>query len=139
VESLEARADLRKLVIDRLLTFEQIMAEFLDDKSVIVGDADGLRIEAADKSRLSEGQLSSGEYHLLYLMVSALVAKRRGTVIAIDEPEMSMHIAWQRKLIANLIRCASNAVPQFIFATHSPDVVAEWREFMVRLGPTSDE
>ena len=44
-------------------------------------------------------------------MVEALITRRRGTVIAIDEPEMSMHIAWQRKLIPNLLRCASNAAP----------------------------
>ena len=139
VESLEARADLRRLVVDRLLRFERIMADFLMDKKVSTGRQDGLRIEAADGTALSERQLSSGEFHLLYLMVSALVAKRRGTVIAIDEPEMSMHIAWQRKLIRNLIDCASNAVPQFVFATHSPDIVAEWREYMVRLGPVDEQ
>jgi predicted ATPase len=64
-------------------------------------------------------------------MVAALVTKRRGTVIAIDEPEMSMHIAWQRKLVDALLRCASNASPQFIFATHAPDIVAEHRESLV--------
>jgi energy-coupling factor transporter ATP-binding protein EcfA2 len=135
VESLEARAALRRLVVDRLVTFERIMNEFLMDKSVSVGQ-DGLRMVADDGTALTERQLSSGEFHLLYLMVSALVAQRRGTVIAIDEPEMSMHIAWQRKLIRNLIECASNAVPQFVFATHSPDIVAEWREYMTKLGPT---
>jgi len=44
---------------------------------------------------------------------------------------MSMHIAWQRKLVDALLRCASNASPQFIFATHAPDIVAEHRESLV--------
>ena len=70
---------------------------------------------------------------LLFLMVAALVTRRRGTVIAIDEPEMSMHIAWQRKLIPALVECASNAEPLFIFATHSPDLAASCPGAMVEL------
>jgi predicted ATPase len=45
-------------------------------------------------------------------------------VIAIDEPEISMHLSWQRKLIPALLKCASSAQPQFIIATHSPDITA---------------
>ena len=87
---------------------------------------------------LTENQLSSGEFHLLFLMVEALIARRRGTIIAIDEPEMSMHISWQHKLIRNLLAVASDARPQFLLATHSPDVVAEYRPYFVQLGPDGD-
>src|SRR5262249_44580999 len=82
---------------------------------------------------LTERRLSSGEFHLLFLMVAALVTHRRGTVIAIDEPEMSMHIAWQRKLVPALLECASRAEPLFIFATHSPDLAASFPDAMVEL------
>jgi len=67
------------------------------------------------------------------LLVSSLIARRRGTVIAIDEPEMSMHIAWQAKLIDALIEVASNATPQFVFATHSPDIIGDYRDRLVKL------
>ena len=79
--------------------------------------------------------MSSGEFHLLYLMTSALTARKRGTVIAIDEPEMSMHISWQRRLIKSLLTVASDARPQLILATHSPEVVGEYRAYMSRVGP----
>ncbi len=133
LEGLDSRAEARGLVADRLLTFERILNEFLVGKRVEVGGREGLRILVGDVA-LNQSQLSSGEFHLLYLMVSALVARRRGTVIAIDEPEMSMHISWQRKLIKSLFAVASNARPQLILATHSPDVVAEYRRYMVPLG-----
>jgi len=133
VDGLDARATQRKALADRLLTFESVMAEFLKDKTVHVDDKEGLRIETVDGTILREEQLSSGEFHLLYLMVAALLAQRRGTLIAIDEPEMSMHIKWQHRLVGSLIKCASNARPQLILATHSPDIGGDYREFMVGL------
>jgi energy-coupling factor transporter ATP-binding protein EcfA2 len=127
-----SRAQARQLVAERLLTFENVMDEFLVDKSVRIDVKSGLKI-TTNGSILDELQLSSGEYQLLYLMVAALTTRRRGTVIAIDEPELSMHIAWQRKLVHNLIRCASRAAPQFVLATHSPEVATQYSEYMVEL------
>lgn len=133
VEALESGAAERELLAKRLRTFEKLMSEFLEDKEVVIRPRQGFAIVTNRGEELNENQLSSGEYHLLYLMVSALVTQRRGTVIAIDEPEMSMHIRWQRRLISALMECASNAEPQFIFATHSPDIAAEYPDDMVML------
>jgi predicted ATPase len=130
-EFLESRAEQRELVVERLLRFEKIVNGFLLDKKVSVYARDGLTIRSSDGTQIRERHLSSGERHLLYLMVAALTTERRGTVIAIDEPELSMHIAWQRKLISELTACASNASPQFIFATHSPEVIANFRDDLV--------
>jgi energy-coupling factor transporter ATP-binding protein EcfA2 len=133
VEQLEARAAERGLVADRLFTFERLIKSFLGDKTVFIEPRAGIRIETASGANLDERQLSSGEFHLLYLMVAALVTRRRGTVIAIDEPEMSMHIEWQRKLVPALVECASRAEPLFIFATHSPDLAASFPEALIEL------
>ncbi len=134
VELLGSRAAERALVADRLFTFERLVGEFFGDKAVVIDSRQGIKIHTQSGEVLEERQLSSGEYHLLFLMVAALVTRRRGTVVAIDEPEMSMHIAWQRKLIRALVECASNAEPLFIFATHSPDIAASYPEAMVELG-----
>lgn len=133
VETLESGAAERELVATRLRTFERLVSEFFIDKRIEIRPRTGFAIITNRGEELSEAQLSSGEYHLLYLMVSALVTQRRGTVIAIDEPEMSMHVKWQRRLISALTECASNAEPQFIFATHSPDIAAEYPDDMVML------
>ena len=133
VEQLESRSAQRALVADRLLTFERLLQGLLTDKTVVVDSRAGIRIETPSGSTLDESQLSSGELQLMYLMVSALVTRRRGSIIAIDEPEMSMHIEWQRKLVPALIECASKAEPLFIFATHSPDLAASLPEAMIEL------
>jgi predicted ATPase len=136
VEMLESRTAERSLLANRLEIFTRVIGDFFHDKTVSVSPRAGLLIKTnpPEKRTLKEHQLSTGEYHLLYLMVAALVTQRRGTVLAIDEPEMSMHLAWQRKLISGLFQCASKAEPQFIFATHSPDVAADFPDALVELG-----
>jgi ABC-type cobalamin/Fe3+-siderophores transport system ATPase subunit len=134
-EVLESRAAERHLVAERLFTFERLLTAFFVDKTVSPNASAGILIRTRAGQLLKESQLSSGEFHLLFLMVAALVTRRRGTVIAIDEPEMSMHIGWQRKLVPALVECASKAQPLFILATHSPDIAATYPDAMVELAP----
>lgn len=84
-----------------------------DDRSIIVEDADGKQIGLAS--------LSSGEKHLIRLLVESLIAEKDS--ILIDEPEISMHVDWQRELVAIFRTLNPNA--QFILATHSPEIMAD--------------
>jgi energy-coupling factor transporter ATP-binding protein EcfA2 len=129
----ETRNQTRELIVKRLLGFESIMADFLVGKTVRVDPKMGLRIEAVT-GPLNETDLSSGEYHFLYMMVSALLSHRSGSIIAIDEPELSLHVTWQRRVISALARCASGASPLFLFATHSTAISAEHAERVKALG-----
>lgn len=67
------------------------------------------------------GNLSSGERQLLVILLECL-GSRRSTVL-IDEPELSMHVAWQNRLI-QCIRTI-NSRSQLVVATHSPEIMAE--------------
>jgi energy-coupling factor transporter ATP-binding protein EcfA2 len=127
IEVLESRNLERMSLAERLLNFESLLNEFLIDKTISI-DTEGFKIHSSNKDNdiLNETQLSTGEYHLLYLTSLALCTKVKGTVIAIDEPEMSMHIGWQRKLVNTLVQISSKASPQMIFATHSPDIAANY-------------
>ena len=133
-EVLESRAREQELLAERLRAFERTINRYFRDKEIRVDPRTGFVISRPGGEQLSEESLSSGEYHLLYLMVAALTTQRRGTVLAIDEPELSMHISWQRQLIDSLLECASNASPQLLLATHSPDIVGEYRDYLVEFG-----
>ena len=135
-DALESQAAQRNLLLVRLRAFESVLNRMLVGKEVRISSETGFEIETSGRQPLTENELSSGEYHLLYLMVCALETRHKGTVIAIDEPEMSMHISWQRQLVRGLLDCASNASPQLLLATHSPDIAADFPEAMV-LMPTS--
>jgi predicted ATPase len=122
----------RMLIVQRLKQFEKIMDDFLIAKSVRVHARDGLKIQA-NSGLLKEEDLSSGEYHFLFMMVSALLCQRAGSVLAIDEPELSLHVSWQRRLVSALAKCAAGAAPLFLFATHSTAISAEHRDRVITL------
>jgi predicted ATP-dependent endonuclease of OLD family len=65
--------------------------------------------------------LSSGEKHLLKLFMVCVSAKYSSLII--DEPELSMHIDWQKTLVESLLKV--NPEAQLILATHSPEVMAD--------------
>jgi len=134
VQMLENQNEVRERLTTRLLRFEAIMDEFLIGKKIHLDADKGLKIETSQGNEIKEIQLSSGEYHFLYMMVTALVSHSFGTIIAIDEPELSLHVSWQRKLIRALRDCASGASPLFLFATHSSAIGAEFQDKWVSLG-----
>jgi len=65
--------------------------------------------------------LSSGEKQILYIFVETLLAKLN--TIIIDEPEISMHIDWQKILVRSMR--SLNPKAQIILATHSPEIMAD--------------
>lgn len=70
---------------------------------------------------LTPYQLSSGEKQMLIILLTVLVQDNKHCSLFMDEPEISLHIEWQQKLI-NLIRTLNPNV-QIILTTHSPAVI----------------
>ena len=99
---------------------ELVQRLFLKGKSV---SFDGPRISVQSDTGGTIGleRLSSGEKHLLRILVAALDASESSLLI--DEPELSMHIDWQRELVKDIH--SLNPDCQLILATHSPEVMAD--------------
>ena len=66
-------------------------------------------------------QLSSGEKQMLAILLTVLVEDDLPYVLFIDEPEVSLHIEWQKRLIDLITELNPNV--QIILTTHSPAVV----------------
>lgn len=54
-------------------------------------------------------------------------------VFLIDEPEISLHVEWQREFMHDLTRIAHISGHQFVVATHSPQIAGDFGDHMVRL------
>lgn len=72
--------------------------------------------------------LSSGEKNLIILFYELLFniqksSTEKQTIVFIDEPETSLHISWQTKVIKNILDICKKKSIQVIVATHSPDVI----------------
>lgn len=68
-------------------------------------------------------KLSSGEKQMLIILLTVLIQNRKPYVLFMDEPEVSLHIQWQQRLIS-LVRCL-NPNCQIILTTHSPAVIMD--------------
>ena len=66
-------------------------------------------------------QLSSGEKQMLAILLTVLVEDNEPTVLFMDEPEVSLHIEWQKQLIDLILELNPNV--QIILTTHSPAVI----------------
>jgi predicted ATPase len=66
-------------------------------------------------------QLSSGEKQMLAILLTVLVEDQQPYVLFMDEPEVSLHIEWQKRLIDLIIELNPNV--QVILTTHSPAVI----------------
>ena len=66
-------------------------------------------------------QLSSGEKQMLVILLTVLVEDDQPYVLFMDEPEVSLHIEWQKRIIDLIVELNPNV--QVILTTHSPAVV----------------
>ncbi len=76
-----------------------------------------------DDELLFPYKLSSGEKQMLVILLTVLVQDNKHCVLFMDEPEASLHIEWQQKLIAIIRELNPNV--QIILTTHSPAVIME--------------
>ena len=66
-------------------------------------------------------QLSSGEKQMLVILLTVLVEDQQPYVLFMDEPEVSLHVDWQERLIDIILQMNPNV--QIILTTHSPAVI----------------
>lgn len=75
--------------------------------------------------------LSSGERHLLVLLTIFVIEGNTRNLFMVDEPEISLNMLWQRKLLPLLSELAPNA--EIIVASHSPSIAKDNSNYLVEL------
>lgn len=70
---------------------------------------------------LTPYQLSSGEKQMLVILLTVLIEDGQPFILFMDEPEISLHIDWQQRLIDMILTLNPNV--QIILTTHSPAVI----------------
>ena len=119
----------------RVNVFKTIANERLLYKTVSVS-SDGLKVSTVDGSELTLEMLSSGEQHLLVLLYDLLFGVRNNSLLMIDEPELSLHVDWQRAILSDLDEMAKLSAFRVLLATHSPQIIGDRWDLAVQLqGP----
>ncbi|MGK9417169.1 AAA family ATPase [Pseudomonas cedrina] len=89
------------------------------EKGIIIRTKDG------QKSELALSTLSSGEQHLIVIIGKLVFNTAPGSMVLIDEPEISFHPEWQEKFLDILERIRTVNDFTAIIATHSPIVIGD--------------
>ena len=119
-------------IFQQLTVFLATLQKFIPEKSFSFSSGE-LQIDS-ESSESSESQvtiqrLSSGEKQLLILFIEALLQRQQPYIFLADEPELSLHISWQRNILPAIREINPNA--QIIVATHSPEVASKFSDKII--------
>ena len=117
--------------------FQDLVDElFGETGKTIVRKSNEIRFEQ-DGDLLYPYQLSAGEKQMLVILLTVLVQDNRTGVMFMDEPEVSLHVEWQQRLIS-LIRQLNPHV-QIILTTHSPAMIMDgWMDAVTEVSDITE-
>ena len=129
----------RKLgVLDDLANRTRLLLKNVNDKfrhkTILPDREEGLVAQGDGDKKLSLHSLSSGEQHELVLHYDLLFKTQPNTIVLIDEPEISLHVAWQKNFLPDLMEIVKISSFDAVVATHSPYIVSDRDDLMVGLG-----
>ena len=112
-------------------SYGEIVNSFMNGTFDKVDESGNLKIDSPSSSDLNWHYLSSGEKQILILLTEALLKVDEPVVYIADEPELSLHVTWQEKLLESLVTLGGQK--QIIVATHSPDIVGKYQDKVIEL------
>lgn len=133
LESIETKLDALKGIYSKIDTLINVLNRFVVSKRITFRLHSGINIIDDNNTILDSEMLSSGERHLLLIFCNSLVAVEQPSIMMIDEPEISLNVKWQRKLIESLLECIGDSPVQYLFATHSIELLSKHTNRVVEL------
>ncbi len=141
-KSLEKRANVQENSFEGLRRYLQAVNEFLEGKNLYIRQKTtdpltaSIQIKFDDGSSSSLRALSSGERQIITMIyVASQMSAQK--IVLIDEPEISLHVDWQRLLLKKMSEQLRDR--QVIACTHSPVIGADYEDRLMelRLKPTT--
>ncbi|WP_405819376.1 AAA family ATPase [Streptomyces sp. NBC_01390] len=132
---------------EKLKTLRKIVESKFVGKELVLTQRGFIRFRSKYNGKpLGVNSLSSGEQHLLAVFTMLLFATSEGSLVLIDEPEISMHAAWKHSFLNDITEVAHISDMQIVIATHSSaiingnwDIVQEIKAPLVESPPESDD
>lgn len=129
-------------VLDDLARRIALLVNIVNDKfrhkKIGVARDQGLTASGDDGTPLDLDALSSGEQHELILAYDLLFRVSRNSLVMIDEPELSLHVTWQKSFLPDLLSIVQATQFDVLLATHSPFIVGDRTDLMVPLSSESE-
>jgi len=113
---------------------ENLELGFVISKSILDDDFDAMEVSTPQKVR-SIRELSSGERQVLIVLTYLAFLAGKDSIFVVDEPELSLHVEWQRELVSALTQLRPTNC-QIILATHSPEITGRAKQNCKILKPS---
>ena len=139
LESCDSEAAQKAAEISRPKKVFQEMVDrlFAETGKALVRDSNEIRFTQTGET-LTPYQLSSGEKQMLAILLTVLVEDNQHYVLFMDEPEVSLHVEWQQKLIDLIVELNPNV--QIVLTTHSPAVIMNgWMDRVTEVSDITDQ
>ncbi len=131
-QKLDVFRDLR----ERIELFRELLNDRFLYKQVRIDKRQGLVFQTDSGQELPPTSLSTGEQHEVVILYQLLFLTQPDSLVLIDEPEISLHVAWQKPFLKDIARIASVTKVDFLIATHSPQIIGNRWDLTVELkGP----
>lgn len=103
--------------------YEKEINSYLAPRKIFNITEDGMFKVRSKNRKIELSDLSSGEKHIVTILGKAALSRKDGAVFIADEPELSLHLDWQRMILPSIIKLSPKS--QIIVATHSPAINAK--------------
>lgn len=124
------KKDLQQIYAQNTLFMEIVNDAFANTNKTVDSTQSKLQFKIGDELLEDNKKLSSGEKQFLIIFLTLLLQREEESILILDEPEISMHLDWQRDLLLNIRKMNPNS--QIILATHSPGVIMDGWEQLVK-------
>ena len=139
VHDRKAKQKVLRDIARRLRKLVDIVNERFKLKTLSIDREKGFVFHSRNGMVIPLERLSSGEQHELVLFYRLLFHVQKDSLILIDEPEISLHVTWQRKFLKDLKDVVDMSHFDVLVATHSPQIVHDKYDWMVDLHNPEDE
>jgi len=111
-------------LLGKLKAFTNILNERrFTFKRIAISKEVGFKFTTDQGKSLALGDLSSGEQQEVVLLYELLFKVKAGTLVLIDEPELSLHVVWQKQFLDDIFDIIALQKINIVIATHSPQII----------------
>ena len=124
VDDMNDKMDRFDELYQKMSLYKRVVTNKVLSEKTVDFSEEGLTVKNVMGRVLSDlHKLSSGEQNLLILYYNLIFKSNSKTILLIDEPENSLHVAWQSKMLDDYISMSKTTGCQVVLATHSPTFV----------------
>lgn len=138
LNDLDKKLSIFDSLVEKLDLFTGILNERrFTFKKIQIDREKGFYFKTDKGKELELNQLSSGEQHEVVILYELIFKATQNTLVLIDEPEISLHITWQKEFLNDLLRIIKIQNIQVIIATHAPSIINDRWDLVYNLEKAS--